>query len=91
MTNYVPLVQKILHVDPTAYKSARKIIRMIKLAGGLERSRHPPLDEAHILFAVADYALKVRICPTSFKFTVSPLNVKSRHPQPYGAIMLLLV
>ena len=58
MTNYDPLVKKILHVDPMAYKSARKILRMIKLAGNLEKSRRPPLDEAPILSVIADYALK---------------------------------
>ena len=58
MTNYEPLVKKILHIDPSAYKSARKILRMIKLVGNLERSKRPPLDEAPILSVIADYALK---------------------------------
>ena len=52
-TNYVPIVQKILGLDPgQAYKSARKILRMIKLVSSQN------VEEAPILSIIADYALK---------------------------------
>lgn len=61
MTNYVAIVQKILGIDPaSAYKSARKILRMLKLVGSLDAAgkKQQPLNEAPILLIIAEYALK---------------------------------
>ena len=53
--NFLPIVQKILQIDSTNYKNARKLLRMIRLL-------RPDLDlnEAPILALIADEALKTK-------------------------------
>ena len=54
MTNYQPIVHKILQVDPSAYKNVRKILRMFKLLNGNGHAN----AEAPLLSIIASYALK---------------------------------
>ncbi len=87
-TNFVPIVQKILQLEPSSgYKSARKILRMIKLVSCLEESKRP-IQEAPILSLIAEFALKAQ----DFDYCLSICDLMMEKPSKEAvAICLKLV
>ena len=81
-TNYVPIVQKILAVDPSAYKSARKILRMIKLVGSLKSintkvsADDNSNDTGPVLSIIADAALEA----ADFDYCLSICDLMMERP-----------
>ena len=83
-TNFVPIVQKILQLEPS---SGRKILRMIKLVSCLEESKRP-IQEAPILSLIAEFALKAQ----DFDYCLSICDLMMEKPSKEAvAICLKLV
>lgn len=73
-TNYQPIVQKILQLDPSAYKSVRKILKLIRLTASEKTGL--VLDEAPIFSLVADHALKA----TDYDYCLSICDMMMANP-----------
>ena len=69
--NYVPIVQKILNLDGSNYKNARKILRMIKLVNPEQK-----IEEAPLLKLIADCAIQ----NTDYDYCLSICDMMMSNP-----------
>ena len=78
--NYVPIVQKILNLDTSNYKNARKILRMIKLV-----NPNSKVDEAPILKLIADFAIQAG----DYDYSLSICDMMMANPSPQACQVCL--